>query len=240
MIDLEFDTAGQARDLLAAMRVVWGRVLRRTSEAQAHDMPAGAGARDFAKAGGLEGRRESHESITRRTRIHRVRFNDRRASLARAGDRGLDESGHRALPSKRPGHEKARYRPYRLVIIARVDPATKTLIGRSRRDRTPHDGLPIEIPEETDRHPGPDAPFERGLPALALGLLAFLRSRTPHHTPAVARGAPALEQSFEITPATRADLVKNKPIDDLRYFAHTVRRNDVQFPHMMAVISSRE
>lgn len=26
MIDLEFDTAGQAEALLAAMRVVWGRV----------------------------------------------------------------------------------------------------------------------------------------------------------------------------------------------------------------------
>jgi hypothetical protein len=93
-------------------------------ERQLEDMPTASSTTHFSKASGLEHWNEAHEAIARRTRIDRVRFDDR--SAAASGElhgSGNDALTH-ALAAQAPNDKKPGNRSDAFVIPARFDEST--------------------------------------------------------------------------------------------------------------------
>src|SRR5216683_2223103 len=91
---------------------------------QLEDIPTASSTTHFSKASGLKHWNEAHETIARRTRIDRVRFDDR--SAAASGElhgSGNDPLTH-ALAAQASNDEKAGNRPDAFVIPAMLDEST--------------------------------------------------------------------------------------------------------------------
>jgi len=90
-------------------------------EPQLEDMPAASGTTHFSEASGLKHWNEAHEAIARRTRIDRVRFDDRSPAVSCELHGSGDDALAHALAAQASNDKKTGNRPDAFVIPAMFD-----------------------------------------------------------------------------------------------------------------------
>ncbi len=125
-------------------------------------------------------------------------------------DSGFDDSLGNPLLPKPTNNKETGNRPNTFIRTVIVYEAT---IGRSWSNRTPSDGVFINVPKQADGNTGGNAFGHRRFAAGAVCTLCFLRSSTPHHTPTRLGTTPAFKKLLEVRPPGLIHFVEYHPIE---------------------------